>query len=107
MILYRIDAKINWLVTHDPEDGLWIAVCPSLNLNADGASRSELESCMAEAVHLLLTDLHESGEFDEFLMGQGWTASCEMGGSLEGGPEFRVPFEVTEKSDWKDLVVHA
>ena len=103
VILYRINATVGWLINHDPEDELWIAVCPSLNLNADGTTREELDSCMAEAVHLLFTDLHESGEFHEFLQEQGWTASSEVGGSLEGGPEFRVPFEFTEKNDWKDL----
>ena len=104
MILYRIDAKINWLMAHDPEDGLWIAVCPSLNLNASGTSREELDSCMAEAVHLLFTDLHEDREFDQFLTDQGWTASRELGGFEESGPKFAVPFQITEKQDLEELV---
>ena len=105
MILYRIDAKIAWHVAHDPQDGLWLAVCPSLNLNASGTSREELDSCMAEAVHLLFTDLHEDREFDQFLSDQGWTASMELGGFVENGPKFAVPpFQITEEQDMEELV---
>ena len=105
MILYRIDANINWLVAHDPQDGLWLAVCPSLNLNASGMSREELDSCMAEAVHLLFTDLHEDWEFGQFLSDRGWTASMELGGGAESGPRFAVsPFQITEKQDMEELV---
>ncbi len=104
MILYRINASINWLVAHDPQDGLWFAVCPSLNLNADGTTREELDSCMAEAVNLLFTDLHENGEFNQFLRDRGWSASLEAGEALGSGPTFAVPFQVTERSSWKELV---
>lgn len=104
VIQYRIDANINWLVAHDPQDDLWIAVCPSLNLNADGMTREELDSCMAEVVHLLFADLHESGEFDEFLQDHGWTASLGTGESSSGRATFSVPFQITEKDSVEELV---
>lgn len=107
MILYRIDANVKWFMAHDPQDGLWIAVCPSLNLNADGTTREELDSCIAEVVHLLFTDLHENGEFDQFLTDQGWTAKREIRETLGGGPTFRAPFQVTQRENVEDLMARA
>ena len=102
MIRYRIHAEINWIIGHDSQDGLWIAVCDSLNLNADGTTREELDSCMEESVRLLFTDLYESGEFDQFLRNQGWTATREVGAP---GPEptFAVPLQIEER-DLEELV---
>jgi len=106
MILYRIDATINWQVAHDPQDGLWLAVCPSLNLNANGMTREELESGMAEVVRLLFTDLHEDGEFDQFLTNRGWSATArEVAGSPDSGLDFAIPpFQITEKERFEELV---
>lgn len=64
---------IEWYSKFDDEGNQWLAVCPSLNLNAWGDTYEEMVECAHEATGLLWEDLLDEGDFDEFLRERGWT----------------------------------
>ena len=70
----RIDGRVEWHSKFDTEGSQWLAVCPSLNLNAWGDTYEEMVECAHTVTRLLWDDLVEAGDFDEFLHERGWTA---------------------------------
>ena len=58
----EIDGTVEWNVAKDEESGLWVGVCPALNLNTDGKTFPELWEGMNEAIGMLFSVLHEDRE---------------------------------------------
>lgn len=98
-----IRAHLEWQVRHDLQDGTYLGVCWSLNLNASGDTMEELLACATEATALLFEDLYSTGELDEFLQEQGWTRTdLPAGGEV---PRFDVPLDFRRTTE--DFVAHA
>jgi predicted RNase H-like HicB family nuclease len=98
----RIDANIPWKAAQDQETGVWVGVCEPLNLNAAGDTYWELLECMNETMALLLADLFESGEFEQFLRKNGWQSSPLP---VRGGRvRFDIPFTTQRTNSPRDLV---
>ena len=100
-VRYRIDARLSWIIVLDGDDGRWLGLCPTLNLNADGRTYGELQECIVEVLDLLFTDLHESGELDAFLRAHGWNAR-ELP-AVPNYPMFDVPYHTERRESWAEF----
>ena len=96
-VTVQIEANLQWMVARDPQSGLWIAVCPPLNLNAMGETWGEVLQAANEAVLLLMCDLFEEGELESFLQQHSWRADKPLP-PKSARPRFDVPFSM-ERSD--------
>ncbi len=103
-VLVKVEANVPWEVSQDPQSGRWIGVCRPLNLNAVGETWIEFQECAAEALQLLLTDVFEAGEIDQFLRVNRWIPRTPL--PARGGPvpRFDVPFTVERKSRLQELL---
>ena len=101
-ILVRIEAKLTWEVSRDPQTETWIGVCRPLNLNAIGDTWAEFQQCANDAIALLLTTLLREGELQSFLHKHGWTPSTVP----QAGANVRwdVPFDVQRLARVRELI---
>jgi predicted RNase H-like HicB family nuclease len=89
----HIQGNAQWRMGKDPETGRYLAVCPSLNLNAMGDTFGELMQCAAEAIALLMVDLYEDDELEKFLFDRGYRPVGALPPRVDGmTPKFDVPF---------------
>lgn len=93
MALIQINANLVWEASQGVESNHWIGNCPALGIATEAETLDELHSLIPEAIHLLMIDLLEDDELDQFLEDRGWTADRQetMG---TGEPEFRVPWNL-------------
>jgi hypothetical protein len=101
-ILVRIEAKLVWEVSRDPETQTWIGVCRPLNLNAIGDTWAEFHECASDAIALLLTTLLREGEFENFLRTHGWAPSIVP--PPTANVRWDVPFEVERLARVRQLI---
>ena len=101
-VTVQVQANVAWSVARDPQSGLWVGVCEPLGLNAIGETWIEFQQCAAEALGLLLVDLFEAGELDQFLRERGWSAQTPLPPRGKR-VRFDVPFKVVERSDVREL----
>ena len=80
---------MEWRAQRSPTSNRWIAVCDALNLSMEADSLDELHSLIPETIHLLMTDLLEDNELDQYLKDKGWQAT-----GVPPLPERDVSFEV-------------
>ena len=100
----QIQATIVWFAHRDPDSGMWIGVCPTLNLNALGETWADLQDCANQAMALLFAERLAAGEFDAFVKHQNW--QVRYGVSRTGSePRFDIPTEWKERSRFADLAV--
>ena len=69
--------KVEWRAAQD-ETGYWVAVCPSLGLNAGGETEADLQACIEEVTELLFTDLAEDDDLFDFLAEHGWRPAVNV-----------------------------
>jgi hypothetical protein len=72
MRIVRIVTVLKWRVFQGPS-GAWVGVCDQLTLTVQGNTWAELMGSSVEAVNLLLNDLAETGEFEQFLRSKDWS----------------------------------
>lgn len=104
-ITVRIEAQIFWLARQNPATGRWLAVCPPLNLNAEGDTYAQLQACGNEATALLFQDLVEDGELATFLHKNGW----QMIGVPQPGTrtQFDIPADWRSHAPREEVVAYA
>ena len=89
MKLIRIDTNLAWRAEQGLKSNRWVGFCDALGITTEADTLDELHSLIPEAIHILMVDLVEDGDFDEFLNDRGWTSSSEEG---VGDLEVRVPW---------------
>jgi hypothetical protein len=96
--------NIQWQAAQEPTTGVWIGVCPQLNINAAGDSWTELLEAMGEATALLFASLLESGELAAFLRTQGWHSVGPLPDPAAKRVKFDVPFDLRQARSVRELV---
>lgn len=77
----RVKAKVDWTGFIDEANRHWIAECPSLKLVVEGDSWQDLMASIDETLDLMLKDLLQTGELDQFLRAHGWQLMQRIPGS--------------------------
>jgi hypothetical protein len=91
--IVAIEANIVWQAKRSEMSRRWIGVCDALNLSMEAESLDELHSVIPEAIHLLMVDLLEDNELDQYLRDRHWTASG-VPQQTHGDVKFDVPWEL-------------
>ena len=63
----RIQAEVVWRVGQDEESDKWVGYCEGLAITVQADSLDELHSLIPETMALLVQDLVEEGDLEEFL----------------------------------------
>jgi hypothetical protein len=92
--IVSIESKVQWQVARSATSGRWIGVCQPMNLAMEANSLDELSEVIKESIHLLLIDLLQDNELDQFLRDRGWTALNMPRCDVTGDVEFDVPLEL-------------
>ena len=91
MAVVPINVKLEWRAMRSASSSRWIGICDALNLSMEAESLDELHSLIPETIHLLMTDLFEENELDQYLRTKGWHAVNIPTGPV-GDIEFDVPW---------------
>lgn len=67
----EVTTQVNWSWWRGPS-GDFVASCAPLGLTVASDTFAELNEAMLEAVHELIVDLLEDGEYDQFFQDRGW-----------------------------------
>ena len=102
-VLVRLEANVPWEVFRHPKTGAWIGACQPLNLTAIGDTWNEFQEAAGEAIEMLLTDLLKTGELETFLRRNKWTSHSALP-QRDTPVRWDVPFQVTQRSRFEDLV---
>lgn len=93
-----IQAQFTWAFYRDPTSGRWMATCDPVHITVSGDTETETKSAAENALDLLLTDLFECGELEDFLKTNGWkTAKPLPKPEARVKPRFRLPDFVFNK----------
>lgn len=95
MPVVRCEAQVAWAAFRDPDSGRWVGVCHDLNLTVEGSTWADLQIEANEALLLLLRDLFETGELDQFLTAHHWRCEPPPHGTAPGDVIFDVPATIT------------
>src|SRR5690242_1831983 len=94
----HINANLNWQSVRG-KGGNWVAVCEPLKITLQAETWAELMEDIASSINLLMRDLVESNEFDQFMKDRGWTVSGQIPQGLAAQQvRFDVPFFLSMKS---------
>ncbi len=74
IVRVEIKGQLPWRVSRSTNEN-WIAICDPLKITLEGETFEELTQHISEGLQLLLVDLIQSGEIQEFLSRQGWRTS--------------------------------
>lgn len=89
IVRIQVNGQVQWEVAKSAA-GSWIGLCRPLGLTMEGPTLDDLFTNINHAMQLMLTDLMESGELQEFLRSRGWKAES-MGPQKPGQVEFEMP----------------
>lgn len=92
VVKIQVNGQLQWQV-HQTPSGHWLGQCPALGLSMEEPTVDGLIASINDAVQLVMSDLLEAGELDEFLRARGWS-SANIGVHQDGGVEFDVPIEL-------------
>ena len=93
-IILELEANVPWHARRSSSSERWVGVCDAMNVSTEAESLDELHSVIDETMQLLLVDLLQDNELEQFLRDRGWRASnMPEAGSAED-VEFEVPWEV-------------
>ena len=67
----RIQAQISWRIEPGEEPGRLVAICDELDLVTGGGSHEEVCSMIQESMELLIEELVEEGDLEEYLQHKG------------------------------------
>lgn len=87
----HVNANLQWRAERGRGSDHWIGFCDALGISTEAESLDELHTLIPEAIHLLMVDLFEDNELDEFLHERGW--SSNVGDHADGNEvEIQVPW---------------
>ena len=89
-----IEANLQWRAKRSTAGNRWIGVCEELNLAMEADSLDELHSLIPESIHLLMIDLLEDNELDQYLRDRGWRSTGVPAHKHAGDVEFDVPWSL-------------
>jgi predicted RNase H-like HicB family nuclease len=92
IIKIELNAQLQWQIGRSASDH-WIGVCRPLGLTMEGDSLDDLFQNINQSIQLLMVDLLETGELDEFLRSRGWRA-LPANPHQQGPVEFDVPYNL-------------
>lgn len=100
MKIVRFEANVNvqWEYCYDADLGLWVGKCDPLGVTAQAETFSELVNTSAEVIDVLLRDLLESGELDQFLRERGWQPISPIPRRSTPGLRFDIPMNMSQVS---------
>src|SRR6266508_1294623 len=98
----NIEAKVRWRAFRSPTSKRWIGVCDELNLSTEADSLDELHSLIPECIHLLMIDLLEDNELEQYLRDKGWRATNLPTRRPRGAIEFDVPWQLIAEGARRD-----
>lgn len=87
-----VNGQIQWEVAKTAS-GRWLGVCRALGLTMEGLTLDDLFANINDSVQLLMSELLESGELDDFLSHRGWRLASQAI-KHQGDVEFDVPLEL-------------
>ena len=95
--LFRIRNHVEWFSQFDVEGNQWLAVCPSLNLNAYGDTYADMVECAQAVTQALWEALLDEGDLEEFLRERKLTAEKRLVSEAARQPRPRVdlPYRLT------------
>ncbi len=64
--------NLDCIAFRSPSSNRWVGECEALGIVVEATDLNTLNQRFAEAICLLLTDLAETGDMDEFLEMKGW-----------------------------------
>ena len=88
-----IDFNPRWETFRDRESKKWYGVCRQLRLNASGRTHSDLLRCIEDVLRLLVVDLIEENDFEEFMEARGVDAST-IRVPTKAPKKLDIPFEI-------------
>ena len=91
-----VDFSSRWETFHEPESKKWFGVCPELRLHASGETHSDLLRCIEDVLHLLVADLIEEDDFEEFMKARGVDTS-RTHIPTKAPKKFDIPFEIARQ----------
>lgn len=91
--IVKIEARVQWVTFSSPTSKRIIGVCDMLNLSLEADSQEELRSLIPETINLLMVDLLQDNELDQFLREKGWRAT-NIPVQNDSDVQFNVPFEL-------------
>ena len=86
----RIESPVVWHASPGKSPDLWVGSCEQLGIVMQATSLDELRSLAKESVQLLIEDLLEDGEVEEFLQQKGVKYSKDEGDEAE----VQVPWQL-------------
>ncbi|MGH9638271.1 MAG: hypothetical protein ACRD72_25840 [Candidatus Angelobacter sp.] len=102
VVAIKIQANVIWRAKQSSTSNRWIAVCEPMNLVLEGDSVDELRSLINETTHMLMLNLLEDNELEEFLRARGWSAVNFPSKKPSDGVEFDVPWELLVSGNVRD-----
>ena len=88
-----IEANVGWRAQRSTTSQRWIGVCEELNLSMEADSLDELHSLIPETMHLLMIDLLEDNELDQYLRDRGWRSN-QIPAHDRDDIEFEMPWHM-------------
>lgn len=96
--VFQIRDHVEWFSQFDNEGNQWLAVCPSLNLNAYGDTYADMVECAQSVTQSLWEVLLEDGDLEEFLCARGMIVETRKLPPATGGeprPRVDLPYRLT------------
>ena len=72
VVTVELESQLEWQATKSESSGRWVGVCDAMNLSMEADSLDDLRSLIDETMQLVLIDLLEDNELDQFLRAHGW-----------------------------------
>ncbi|HVO19763.1 MAG TPA: hypothetical protein VMU15_10935 [Anaeromyxobacter sp.] len=89
---------MNWRAFRGRDSGNWVAISDALKLTVQGDSWDDLMNACTEAVQLVLLDVFEDGDFEQFLRSRGWMLLSQL--PARGQPvKFDIPVQVLKAAN--------
>jgi hypothetical protein len=96
VIKIQVNTNLQWVVERSPA-GHYVATCEPLGLVMEDPSLDGLQASIFESIQLLMVDLLEAQQLDEFLRSRGWRAMPQPQPMAPVSPrevEFDVPYDL-------------
>ena len=101
-IVVNIEAEVAWRTVKSDSNKRWIAVCDMLNLASEADTLDGLHSVIGETMDLLMLDLLEDNELEQFLLDHGWSPVQEIPNN-SSDVRFHVPWELVVEGQQYDF----
>jgi hypothetical protein len=93
-VVVNVDVKLEWIARRSSTSNRWIGSCDALNLSTEADTLDELHSLIPEAIHLLMIDLLQDDELEDYLKKRGWVATNIPPNHQVPDVEFNIPWQL-------------